>query len=139
MYDFRLIERSHLGIVMPLIQLLNPKTEESVLAERLEAMQSTDYQCLGVFDGEKLIGICGFWILNKFYVGKHIEPDNVVILPEYRNQGIGEQMMAWVLDYGRQHGCIASELNVYVHNSPAVKFYLNMGYKILGFHLQKPL
>lgn len=139
MPDFSVIEKNNLESILPLLQLINPTTEWSVLAERLEAMKSTDYQCLGVYDGDRLIGICGFWILIKFYVGKHIEPDNVVIHPDYRSQGIGEQMMAWIFDYGRQHGCIASELNVYVQNSPGIKFWMNQGYKILGFHMQKNL
>ncbi|EQD69526.1 GCN5-related N-acetyltransferase, partial [mine drainage metagenome] len=37
------------------------------------------YQCAGLYDDGRLIGICGLWILTKYYVGKHIEPDNVVI------------------------------------------------------------
>jgi len=139
MPDFRVIEKNNLDIILPLLQMINPQTELSVVAERLEAIKSTDYQCLGVFDGDRLIGICGFWILIKIYVGKHIEPDNVVILPEYRGQGIGEQMMAWIFKYGRLHGCIASELNVYVQNSPGVKFWMNQGYDIIGFHMQKNL
>ena len=139
MPDFRVIEKNNLDSILPLLQLINPTTELSVLAERLEAMKSTDYQCLGVFDGDRLVGICGFWMLIKIYVGKHIEPDNVVIHPDYRSQGIGEQMLAWIFDYGRQHGCIASELNVYVQNSPGIKFWMSQGYKIIGFHMQKNL
>jgi GNAT superfamily N-acetyltransferase len=70
-------------------------------------MVEKGYECVGVYDGNKMIGICGMWILTKYYVGRHIEPDNVMILPEYRGQGIGEKMMEWVYEYGRSKGCIA--------------------------------
>jgi len=28
------------------------------------------------------------------YVGKHIEPENIVVLPEYRLKGLGKKLMA---------------------------------------------
>jgi len=139
MYRIELIEKEVLHIIIPLLKLLNETTSEEVLKSRLEVMKESNYQCVGVFDGEKLIGICGVWILVKHYVGKHVEPDNVVILPKYRGQGIGEMMMQWVTDYARSIDCDALELNCYVQNSPGLKFWLNDGYKVLGFHLQKKL
>ena len=32
------------------------------------------------FEENHLIGICGLWILTKYYIGKHIEP-----VPKYKN------------------------------------------------------
>jgi GNAT superfamily N-acetyltransferase len=137
MYQIKFIEKERLHIIIPLLKILNEKVNEEVLNSRLELMKENNYQCVGMFDEEKLIGICGIWILIKHYVGKHVEPDNVIIAPEYRNKGIGEIMMQWVVDYAKSIGCEAAELNCYVSNSPALKFWLNQGFKVLGFHLQK--
>lgn len=139
MYEIRLIPKDQLQTIIPLLRILNDAIDESTLQERLEDMQQRNYECAGVYDAGRLVGICGLWILNKYYVGKHIEPDNVMILPEYRNKGIGEKMMAWVYEYGRAQGCIASELNCYVVNDKGIRFWLNQGYKIIGFHCQKKL
>lgn len=139
MYQIRLIPKDQLHSIIPLLRILNDAIEESTLQERLEDMQQRNYECAGVYEGDRLIGICGLWILNKYYVGKHIEPDNVMILPEYRNKGVGEELMAWVYEYGRSQGCIASELNCYVVNDKGIRFWLNQGYKIIGFHCQKKL
>jgi GNAT superfamily N-acetyltransferase len=139
MYRIELIEKEKLHIIIPLLKILNEKVSEEVLASRLELMKESAYQCVGVFDGEQLIGICGLWILVKHYVGKHVEPDNVIIAPEYRSKGIGEMMMQWVADYAKSIGCEALELNCYVQNSPGLKFWMNDGFKVLGFHLQKKL
>lgn len=138
MVRIELIPKENIKSIIPLLKVLAPKMEKALLNERIEEMtQNHQYECVGVYKDEQLIGISGLWILNKYYVGKHIEPDNVVILPEYRGKGIGEQLLQWITDYGQQKGCIASELNCYVNNSEGLKFWLNNGYKVLGFHCQK--
>lgn len=139
MYTYRLVPKEEMAIIVPLLRVLNNTIEETVLRERLAEMVERGYECLGVFAEGKLIGICGMWILVKYYVGRHIEPDNVMILPDYRNKGIGEQMMKWVYAYGRSRGCVASELNCYTTNSGGQKFWANEGYRILGFHYQRQL
>ena len=92
---------------------------------------------MAIFEDDQLVGICGVWELYKHYVGKHIELDNVVLLPEYRGKGIGEEMVAWIEAWAKEQGFVASELNCYVVNSAGMRFWLNQGYKILGFHCQK--
>lgn len=140
MYDIRFIPPEEWQSILPLLDILNNHTISlEVLQERLNEMKNHSYKCIGVYDGEKLIGITGIWILNKFYNGKHIEPDNVMVLPEYRNQKIGELMIDWVHEYGRSQGCIAAELNAYVVNEKGIRFWINQGYKILGFHFHKKL
>lgn len=137
--EIRLIEKENLSIILPLLSSLNESLDKEILESRLEDMKNNSYYCVGVFDNEKLIGICGFWLLVKYYVGKHIEPDNVVILPEYRSQKIGEKMMKFIHEYAKKNGCVASELNCYVTNNLGIKFWSNQGYKIIGFHFQKKL
>ena len=138
MLRFELIKKENINSIIPLLKILAPQMEETLLNERLADMvQNHNYECVGVYDADKLIGMSGLWILNKYYVGKHIEPDNVMVLPEYRGSGIGEQLLEWITAYGKAQGCIASELNCYVNNSEGLKFWLNNGYKVLGFHCQK--
>ncbi len=139
MYKIEIIAKDRLHSVMPLIKLLNPDTDDKILQERFDQIKQTNYECVGVYDQEKLVGICGLWILNKFYVGKHIEPDNVIIHPDYRGKHIGELMMNWIFEYAKTQGCIASELNCYVQNEKGIKFWESQGYKILGYHFQKQL
>jgi len=139
MHTFSLIPKEDIYTIIPLLQLLNPAIDKATLKSRLDEMILQNYECLGVFDGDRLIGISGLWIITKYYIGRHIEPDNVVIHPDYRNKGIGEQMMQWIYDYGKQRGCVASELNCYVSNEKGHKFWFKENYRILGFHFQKSL
>jgi diamine N-acetyltransferase len=100
-------------------------------------MIANNYACLSVFDNEKLIGISSFWLIQKYNTGQYIEPNNVVIDPTYRNMGIGQIMSQWIDDYAQKIGCVAANLNVYTTNEKAIRFWLNQGYKIISFHLQK--
>lgn len=106
---------------------------------RLEEMVNQGYRCVGLYESERLIGICGLWLLTKYYVGRHIEPDNVIILPEYRSRGLGTRLMAWVYDYARSLGCVASELNCYLPNEKAHEFWEKEGFEKFAYHFRKEL
>lgn len=139
MYQYRLIALNEMHSIIPLLQILNEDLDKHIIAERLDEMCHRGYECLGVYDSDLLIGICGIWTLTKIYAGRHIEPDNVCIHPHYRGRGIGEHMMQWVEEYGRSKGCLNAELNAYVVNTKAHKFWMKSGYQILGFHFLKKL
>lgn len=134
---FELLPKTEIKKIIPLLQVLDERLGDELLEERLNEMFERGYLCVGIFDNSKLIGLSGLWILTKYYVGRHIEPDDVVILPEYRGKGIGEQLMQWIYQFAREQGCVASELNCYVGNSAGQKFWANEGYRIIGFHYQK--
>lgn len=137
MIEFRFIKNENIYSIIPLLQVLNKKISAEVLKTRLDEMLEQDYKCIGIFDKKQLIGICGIWILTKYYVGKHIEPDNIVLLPEYRNNNIGKDLMTWIYKYAVENDCEASELNCYVNNTKAHKFFEKEGYKVIATHFQK--
>lgn len=135
----RLIPNAELDSILPLVQLLNPKLSAEVLSARLGEMKTQDFRCVGVWDSERLIAVAGLWVNTRLYCGKMIEPDNVVIHPDYRSRGVGKLLMNWIYDYAREIGCEVAELNAYTTNERAHKFWFNEGFKILGFHFTKPL
>lgn len=132
-----LIPQEELHTILPLVVTLNEeKIERKILEERLTEMKKIGFQCIGVYDAEKLIGICGFWILNKFYIGKHIEPDNVFISKEYRSRGVGKLMLDWIYEYAKENNCNSSEINCYVKNTRGVQFWQEQGYVPEGYHMR---
>ncbi len=135
----RLIPTPDLPVILPLVQILNPSLDETLLAKRLDEMPGQGYQCAGAYLGEQLVGICGIWVATRFYCGKYLEPDNVVVHPDFRSLGVGQKLMAWVYDYARAESCEVVELNSYVGSPRAHKFYFGEGFQILGFHFQKRL
>lgn len=139
-FQIGFIPKENMNDILPLVQMLNNyKVPVETLKERLQDMLLDGYQCLGAYKKEELIGICGIWVLNKLYVGKHLEPDNVFVLPEYRSAGVGKLMLDQVLDYALEIGCDATEINCYINNTKGIQFWNNQGYKTIGYHMQKVL
>ena len=134
---FRFIPKNQLDSIVFLLQALDPKIDPKVLSQRLDQMKDADYQCVGIYDSDQLIGICGLWSLCKYYVGRHLEVDNVFIRPEYRKQGIGRSLMQWVESYAKEQNFCAIELNCYKDNQAGQEFWQNAGYTALGIHYQK--
>ncbi len=137
-FNTRWLRADEISSIIPLLITLYPKNTEALLKQRLQEMLQLNYKCAAIFsdDGE-LAGICGIWELNKHYVGKHIEPDNVVIAHKFRGKGLGQQLMEFIHQYAIGQGCLASELNCYTGNQEGVRFWIAQGYRILGFHMQK--
>lgn len=137
--EIKLIRNEEIFSIIPLLRVLSNAIPEPTLRERLGEMVSQGYKCAGLYLDGKLVGICGLWILTKYYVGKHIEPDNMIILPEHRSEGFGNQLMAWVYEYAKSQGCIASELNCYLTNERGHTFWENEGYKKIAYHFQRAI
>lgn len=139
-FSFKIIDQKEIHSIIPLVQkLTNNKHSDLVLKERFTQMTTENYECAGVFDGDKLIGVSGLWFQTRHYAGKSMELDHVYIEAEYQGQGLGKIFFKWLYDYAKSKGCIASELNTYVQNYPSHKFYYNEGYEIYGYHFYKTL
>lgn len=139
-YVIKLIDKANMDAVIPLAQILNPTMDHVVLLERIKgAFDNPSYQCIGIYEHDHLIGICGVWILTRIWAGKYIELDNVIIHPDYQARGIGDKLLSWVFAYGKSQGCTASLLACYVTNDKALKFWIKNNYKIVGYNLIQQL
>ncbi len=140
-FNIKLIPKNELSTILPLVDLLNKGSIPiAVLEERLAIMIAMGgYHCIGVYDGDALIGICGIWILNKLYVGKHIEPDNVFVKEAYRSKGVGKLMMDWMYAYAKEIGCATAEVNCYKANVKGNKFWEENGFEPLAYHLLRKI
>ncbi len=131
------IEPENIFSIIPLLKMLDPSIKEDVLKSRLSNMLQQGYQCIGAYEQNELIGICGIWVLEKYYVGKHLEMDNIVVSPNYRSHGIGEKIIIFIEEYAKKIGCIAGELNCYIKNEEAHRFWERNGYQPIALHFQK--
>jgi hypothetical protein len=136
--NFQVIPKSEIDIILPFMYELNTTTDTDLLEKRTREMAEQEhYECIGMFMGDKLIGICGLLHSIRHYVGKSAEPDHVFIKEEYRNRGLGSKMFAWIEDYLSKKNVEALELNTYTQNRKSHKFYYSEGYEIYGFHFVK--
>lgn len=136
----QIIPSSNILSILPLLQKIEEYTiPEEVSKERILEMSEQNYECLGVYDRDILIGICGMWFQTRHYSGRSLEVDHVIVDDEYRGKGIGKMLMEYVYEYARSKSCNWVELNTYVHNFPSHKFYYNQGFVAKGYHFIKEL
>jgi len=137
--EFKLIEKDHIKVILPLLKQHDPSIPGSVLSARLLEMLEKGYECLGIYQDSELIGLCGIWVLVKYYVGRHIELDNVYIKEGYRDLNIGKKLNSWLEDFALSRDCEAIELNCYSHNMKGRNFWETNEYQPIGIHYQKKL
>lgn len=138
--SIRIIEAKEIFSILPLIQKLgNYSVSEAVLKERLLEMTQQNYECLGVYDSDALIGTCGLWFQTRHYAGRSLEMDHVIIDDAYRGHGIGKIMVDFVTEHAKKKSCNWVELNSYVHNFLSHKFFYNQGFVAKGYHFVKEL
>lgn len=133
----RMLARDEHVRILPMLRVLNPHFTDELMLARLTEMSEQGYECAAAFHNDEIVGCCGIWIFTKVYCGRFIEPDNVCVHPEWRSSGLGAKLIDWVMRYGEANGCDVAELNAYVHNGSGHKFWMNQGFKILGFHFQR--
>jgi len=137
---FKIIPSNEIKVVIPFVKKMAKVTiSDSVLLSRFKEMVNQDYECLGVYIDEELVGICGMWFSTRHYCGKSVEIDHLYVIPKLRNNNIGGQIVSWVEKYAISKGFNTIELNAYIDNERSQKFYLKQGYKKLGFHFLKPI
>ncbi len=122
--------------ILPLLSELDPSISRDSMTKRLDDMINNGYECVGIYSENILIGICGIWTHYKYYVGKHIEPDNVYIKAEYQNLGAGKLLVNWLVDLAKARGCEAIELNCYQGNKRGNEFWLKNNFKKIASHYQ---
>lgn len=124
--------------IIPLLQTINTKTPNNILKQRvIEMSELTNYECIGLYIDEKLVGISGLWYSTRHYIGKTVEVDHVVIEAALRGKNLGKQFFKWIYNYTSKKGYEAVELNTYTDNTKSHKFYYNEGFDIYGFHFLK--
>ena len=128
----------HKEVVLRLLKQLNQEMSNALISDRFDEMiQMPNYLCFGLFEGGQLIGISSGWTTVRSYCGKQLEVDNVVIDSALQSGGRGKFFMAEIRKWCIENGYEAIGLNSYVQNSRSHKFYLNDGFKILGFHFEQ--
>jgi GNAT superfamily N-acetyltransferase len=138
--DLVVLSDQDLPTIVSLSRQLNPSLDdETLLARAREMLRYVHYRCFGCRVDGRIIGIGGGWITTRLYSGRQFELDHVVIDESERGRGHGAAFLSHIEEWARKEGAVTCELNAYVTNALAHKFYFDHSYTVLGFHFQKRL
>src|ERR1700744_405383 len=103
--------------IIPLAHKLRPAADAEQLRGYLQEMfEFPTFHCFGLRQEGKLIAVSFGWITVRFYSGKQLEVDNVIVDPDIRSQGVGKCFFGFIQQWAVGHQCRAIELNTYVQN-----------------------
>lgn len=134
----RVLKPEELPSIFPLTKEANPGMTRARFTALLKGMVS-GYQCLAAFEGESMVAVSGFSIFNRFWCGKQLDIDNVIVTKTHRGRGIGEKMLRWLETHAAREQCDIIVLDAYSHNTASHRFYHREGYTIRGYHFTKDL
>lgn len=87
----------------------------------------------GVFDGERLVGMSGFFREKRDKRRHKGTVWGVYVTPEYRGRGVGRAVMRGLLEAVRElPGLACVYLTVTSANSPARRLYVSLGFRGFG-------
>lgn len=100
---------------------------------RIEAQTDNEFM-MGVFDGEALVGICGFIRDSRAKTRHRGELVQVYVRPAYAGQGLGRQLLlATIAEAFEDPSLEQIQLGVIVGNAAASRLYEGLGFKEFGF------
>ena len=125
--------------IYPLVKQLNPELTRAQFNASLKEMLGNNYRCIGAYAGKKLAGVMGLWSGSRFWCGRYIEADNVVVDKSARSMGVGNLMMQWLDKEAKRLKCNIIKADSYTKNHDSHRFYFRQRYVILGFSFVKKL
>lgn len=122
-----------------LVKQLNKDMKRKQFEALLIEMLAKGYRCIGAYQGKRLVGVMGMWVGYRFWCGKYVDIDNVVVSKGQRGKGIGAKLLRWVEKEAKRLRCEIAVLDSYTTSPSAHRFYFREGYSILGYHFTKDL
>ena len=126
----------------PVYRQLRPHLVENEFVASVHRMHATGFQLAMRTHDDRVMAVAGFRIYENFHSGRLMYVDDLVTDELGRSAGHGKSLLRWLIEYAKDHRCVAFELDSGTHRHGAHKFYLREGMHISDFHfslsLKKP-
>lgn len=128
---------TEMGLMYPLMKLNKPSLTKARFEHYLRDMLPYGYSAVAAFEGERMVGISGFWLRSRFWCGRQLDIDNFFVHPDYRKHGIGKKLVSWLEKRAIAEKCELIVLDTYADYFLAQRFYHREGFIATGSHFTK--
>ncbi len=104
------------------------------------AVSSPDHVCfLAEIKGEVVGYLAAEEQKIDYRKSRYVELANMGVSPQFRSQGIGEQLIQALLDWAKDHGYDRIFVSAYASNTKAIVFYQKNGFREIGVELERKI
>ena len=108
-------------------------------AARLSQVFANGGRLAVVADGEAVVGVALWRLIENTYEGRRLYVDDLVTDAARRSRGVGKSLLGHLEDKARRLGCDVLALDSGAQRAAAHKFYFREGMHIPGFCFRKEL
>ena len=102
--------------------------------KRVEHQHQEGYLLAFVETDGEVRAVAGYRFLESLFSGKFLYVDDLVTRSTDRSSGFGGQLLDWLIEQARAHGCEQLELDSGVQRCDAHRFYFTKRMKISSYH-----
>jgi len=102
--------------------------------ERVRRQQRDGYFLAFLESGGEVRAVAGYRILESLFSGRFMNVDDLVTRATDRSAGYGSDLLDWLMEQARAHGCENFELDSGVQRFDAHRFYFKKRMKISAYH-----
>jgi GNAT superfamily N-acetyltransferase len=118
----------------PLMRALRPHIAEHNFLARIRSQEATGYRLVLSGPSDNPLALAGFRIGENLAWDRFLYVDDLVVHPNYRSQGHGAKLMAWLRKHAAGHNCSQVHLDSGMQRADAHQFYECEGMVKAGFH-----
>ena len=123
----------------PVISQLRPHLGEAEFVHQVHRQQRAGYHLAFLTDKRKVKAVAGYRFSESLSWGKYIYVDDLVTGQEFRSQGFGQRLFAWLVKEARADGCDQFHLDSGVQRFGAHRFYLASRMDMVAHHFSMQL
>jgi GNAT superfamily N-acetyltransferase len=113
---------------------LRPRLDEAEFVRQVRRQQPAGYNLAFLSDRKTVKAVAGYRLSESLSWGKFIYVDDLVTAEEFRSQGFGQQLFAWLVKQAKARGCGQFHLDSGVQRFGAHRFYLASRMDIIAHH-----
>jgi GNAT superfamily N-acetyltransferase len=104
-----------------------------------EVQRPQGYRLVGACEGERVVAVAGFRLLETLAWGRSLYVDDLSTLPEARRRGHAAALLDWCAGEARRQGCGELHLDSGLgpERAEAHRLYFNRGLRIVSFHFAR--
>lgn len=122
---------------LDVMRQLRPNVPAKEYLATVRRMMETDgYQLAAVYDGETVRAVAGYRFMEMLYCGKIMYVDDLNTDETKRSKGYGKELMDWLKDEAKAHGCGQLHLDSGVQRENTHRFYFRERLTINCYHFR---